>query len=357
MHIKRSAALAAAVLLAAAACSSEESGGAPEERYYLSLGDSLAVGVQPDGEGGFEETTDGYTDALYRTLKDGRPSLRHERMGCGGEDTTTFKDGGLELCGERYTEGTQLAQAERFLEEHRGQVDLVTIDIGGNNFTGCVDLGGGGPEAPEGAVAEPEESEGPEGSEGSEESGDSGNGGTPDVELDRDCVEDGLDRLEEEVPEITSRLRAAAGPDVQIIGMTYYNPFLAAMLLEDSGSESDGDGDGDGGDGDGGDGGGDADSPADDELVDYATDVLLEMNDILRSSYSDADMQVADVEEAFESQNFEESGDGDSDMPTNVQYICDYTWMCNTQDGPDIHTNQAGAQHIARTFERLVEAG
>lgn len=346
MHIKRSAALAAAVLLAAAACSSEEPGGASGERYYLSLGDSLAVGVQPDGEGGFEETTDGYTDALYRTLKDERPSLRHERMGCGGEDTTTFKDGGLELCGERYTEGTQLAQAERFLEEHRGQVDLVTVDIGGNNFTGCVDLGGGGPEAPEGAVAEPEEPE---------EGEDSGDGGTPDVELDRDCVEDGLERLEEEVPEITSRLRAAAGPDVQIIGMTYYNPFLAALLLEDSAADGgeDGDEEGEGAQ----DGGGDGDSPAEDELVDYATDVLVEMNDILRTSYSDAGMQVADVEEAFESENFEVPEDGDSDMPTNVQYICDYTWMCNTEDGPDIHTNQAGAQHIAQTFERLVEAG
>ncbi|MDA2805963.1 SGNH/GDSL hydrolase family protein [Nocardiopsis suaedae] len=332
MHIKRSAALAAAVLLAAAACSSEEPGGASQERYYLSLGDSLAVGVQPDGEGGFEETTDGYTDALYRTLKDDRPSLRHERMGCGGEDTTTFKDGGLEPCGERYTEGTQLAQAERFLEEHRGQVDLVTVDIGGNNFTGCVDLGGDGDDG---------------------DDGESGDGGTPDVELDRDCVEDGLDRLEEEVPEITSRLRAAAGPDVQVIGMTYYNPFLAALLLEDSGDSGDGGGES----GDGGDGDGDEDPSAEDEMVDYATGVLVEMNDILRSSYSDAGMQVADVEEAFESENFEVPEDGDSDMPTNVQYICDYTWMCNTEDGPDIHTNQAGAQYIAQTFERLVEAG
>lgn len=357
MHIKRSAALAAAVLLAAAACSSEEPGGASEERYYLSLGDSLAVGVQPDGEGGFEETTDGYTDALYRTLKDERPSLRHERMGCGGEDTTTFKDGGLELCGERYTEGTQLAQAERFLEEHRGEVELVTVDIGGNNFTGCVDLGDGGPEVPEGAAAEPEESgEDADSGDGADGGGDDGgDGGTPDVELDRDCVEDGLERLEEEVPEITSRLRAAAGPDVQIIGMTYYNPFLAAMLLEDSGADG-ADGDEDGGDEDGGDGEG-GDAPAEDEMVDYATDVLVEMNDILRSSYNDAGMQVADVEESFESQNFEVPEDGDSDMPTNVQYICDYTWMCNTQDGPDIHTNQAGAQYIAQTFERLVEAG
>ncbi|WP_017558313.1 SGNH/GDSL hydrolase family protein [Nocardiopsis baichengensis] len=347
MHITRSAALAAAVLLAAAACSSGESGGAAEERYYLSLGDSLAVGVQPDGEGGFEETTDGYTDALYRTLKDGRPSLRHERMGCGGEDTTTFMDGGLEACGERYTEGTQLAQAERFLEENRGRVDLVTLDIGGNNFTGCVDLGGGSGASEDGG--------------GAEDAEDEDTGGSPEVDVDRACVDEGLDRLKEEVPEITSRLRAAAGPDVQIIGMTYYNPFLAAMLLEESG---DGAGAPDGPDGpDGGDGAsGDeeaeeaegADS-SEDELVDYATDVLVEMNGVLRTSYSDAGIQVADVEESFESENFAPA-EGEADMPTNVKNICDYTWMCNTEDGPDIHTNQAGALYIAETFEQLVES-
>lgn len=349
MHITRSAALAAAVLLAAAACSSDGSGGAPGERYYLSLGDSLAVGVQPDGAGGFEETTDGYTDALYRALKDGRPSLRHERMGCGGEDTTTFMDGGLEACGERYTEGTQLAQAERFLEENRGRVDLVTLDIGGNNFTGCVDLGSGGSDGPE-------ESEGSEGSTGS-----AGSGGTPEVDVDRDCVDEGLDRLREEVPEITSRLRAAAGPDVQIIGMTYYNPFLAAMLLEGSGDDaedadrSDGSDGGDGASDDAGAEGSDEAAPSEDELVDYATGVLAEMNDVLRTSYSDAGFQVADVEESFESENFEPAED-DADLPTNVKNICDYTWMCNTEDGPDIHTNQAGALYIAETFERLVDS-
>ncbi|MFW5416252.1 SGNH/GDSL hydrolase family protein [Nocardiopsis sp. CNT-189] len=313
MRFGRATALAAAVALAAAGCTAGPeaaggSGGSPGtgERYYLSLGDSLSVGIQPDGEGGHEETSDGYTDVLFRSLHDGDPSLRHERMGCAGETSTTFISGGLEACGERYGGESQLVWAEDFLERNRGRVDLVTVDIGGNNFLGCVGL-----EAAAGPGQE--------------------------VDVDRQCVRDGLDRLEEEAPEIASRLRAAAGPDVRIVGMNYYNPFLAALLLEDP-VDLEGKG-----------------GPR--ELADYSTEVLAEVNGVLRTAYTDAGFEVADAAEAFGTGDSEVPEGSETGLPANVQAVCDYTWMCDAAAGPDIHTNRAGAQRLAGAFEPLVEAG
>ncbi|WP_052745557.1 GDSL-type esterase/lipase family protein [Allosalinactinospora lopnorensis] len=298
----------AATLLVSSCSAEEEDQAGTGERYYLSLGDSLSVGLQPDDDGKLRETSDGYTDALYRRLFDRDSTLDHKRLGCGGEDTTTFLSGGREGCD--YDEGSQLAAAENFLERHGGQVALVTLDIGGNNFTGCA----------------------------YDQDGD------VDADLDTECVQEGLDRMEEEIPQIAARLREAAGADVQIVGMTYYNPFVAALLLDNVNAEVTDDEDDD-----------NRNEPSNEELAEYSTDALLEMNDVLRSVYEEAGVEVADVEQTFNADEFDVPPDSDTDMPANVQSVCDYTWMCNTDRGPDIHTNQAGANEIAKTFDEVVE--
>ena len=38
-----------------------------------------------------------------------------------------------------YPEGSQLAAATAFLAAHKGSVDLITIDNGGNDYLGCLD--------------------------------------------------------------------------------------------------------------------------------------------------------------------------------------------------------------------------
>jgi lysophospholipase L1-like esterase len=308
---------AAAVVVLATGCGGgdgEESAAAPS--YYLSLGDSLTVGVQPDENGHPRQTSEGYTDVLYRTLYDSDSTLRHERMGCGGEDTTTFVEGGLPDCDKRYEHGSQLEEAEAFLAGHEGQVDLVTLTIGGNNFTSCVE----GVRDPGGGADVPE-----------------------DVGINEECVADGLERVETEVPVIAERLRAAAGPDTQIVGMTYYNPFLALLLLdgEPAGSA-------------GATAGPDAEATGGDELAERAVDTLTRLNESLTASYSAAGIDVADVGAAFESTNAEVPADSDTGMPANLQNICDHTWMCNTDRGPDIHTNKAGAKEIAEVFAEQV---
>ncbi|MBE2998914.1 SGNH/GDSL hydrolase family protein [Nocardiopsis sp. HNM0947] len=306
------AALTAVLALAAASCSvpgSEEDEGTGADRY-LSVGDSLTVGVQPDGEGLPEQTDEAYTDFLTASLAEEGHELEHQRAGCRGETTSSFLEGGNPACGDRYDGGSQVETAEDFLEENEGDVELITLSLGINNLAGCfeqVDLS---------------------------DPADASN-------LDTDCVEEGLEQVEDELPEVTERLREAAGPDTQIVGMTYYNPFLAPWAVEHVDDPDPGTPGGELPDGRG--------------VVDYAVGVLEQLNDTLRSAYAEQDIDVADVEARFDSGEFDVPQESTTGLPLNVQRVCDWTWMCDTDVGPDIHTNAEGAREIARVHEEQVE--
>src|ERR1035437_7768777 len=98
--------------------------------YYLSLGDSLSTGVQPIGPESWQFRTDeGYSDQLAELARQRLPGLQVVKLGYPGESTTTMIDGSL---GE-YAHGSQLGEALAFLNEHRGSVAFVTIDIGFND--------------------------------------------------------------------------------------------------------------------------------------------------------------------------------------------------------------------------------
>jgi len=152
--------------------------------YYLSLGDSLAQGIQPAPAGNDVRTRSGYPDQLAGRLRGLIPGLRLVKLGCSGETTSTMIHGGI--C--RYPAGSQLAEAARFLRSHRGRVALVTIDIGANDPNSCV-LG-----------AQPLSVPG--------------------------CLYHRVPEIERNLSAILARLRAAAGSRVLIVGMTYYVPEL-----------------------------------------------------------------------------------------------------------------------------------
>lgn len=133
------AAIAAGGLAAAATPAS-----AAPTRYLLSLGDSLAQGFQPDAHGKGRETNEGYADQLYATLRRQIPGLRLVKLGCPGDTTTSMRTGhGNEKSARVFhcdrKGGSQLTAAERFLEAHhaRGEVALITLDIGANDVDGC----------------------------------------------------------------------------------------------------------------------------------------------------------------------------------------------------------------------------
>ena len=162
---------------------------APAAPYYLALGDSLAVGIQPNASGVLVPTNRGYVDDLYALYRLRQPNLRLAKLGCSGETTSSMLNGGV--CA--YTLGSQLADAVQFIKTHR--VAFITLSIGGDNVLRCFSLGG----------------------------------------IDPTCVENGLGAVGPDLSQILAMLRGAAGPAVPIAGMNYYDPFLAAWTLGPAG--------------------------------------------------------------------------------------------------------------------------
>jgi lysophospholipase L1-like esterase len=190
------ASLAAVALAAVAPPAPAAAARKPAARYYLALGDSLAQGMQPDPAGIVRNTNEGYADQLYTVEKQRIPNLRLVKLGCGGETTTSIITGrgnpDAILLGCARTGGSQLAAAVRFLRRHRhrGEVALVTLDIGANDVVGCA------------------------------------SGSTFSIS----CVVRGVERIHNNLPVIMRRLRRAAARGVPMASMTLYDPFLQLWL-------------------------------------------------------------------------------------------------------------------------------
>jgi lysophospholipase L1-like esterase len=152
--------------------------------YYLALGDSLAIGIQPSANGDVA-TNQGYADDLFAVFRTRIPGLNLAKLGCSGETTTTMIQGGI--CS--YPQGSQLAAAVSFIETHH--VALVTLDIGANDIDHCISTSG----------------------------------------IDPVCVETATTTVASNLPQILTELRTATGPDTLIVAMNYYDPFLAAWTL------------------------------------------------------------------------------------------------------------------------------
>jgi len=183
-------AFAAAVAAAVTACSGPVTSAGSHAKpipasYYLALGDSLSLGVQPNATGASVETQQGYPDQLYAALRPRHPGLRLVKLGCPGETTSTMIDGGI--C--QYSGGSQLAAAVAFLRAHRGHVLLITVDIGANDLEDC--------------------------------------GSQSNLIKVLSCFVTDMPGAVSRLATIMARLRTAAGPSVRIVGMSYYLPALA----------------------------------------------------------------------------------------------------------------------------------
>jgi lysophospholipase L1-like esterase len=192
------AVLVTAVAMTALACAASSSAARhPSARtsYYLALGDSLSVGVQPDAAGKSLPTGQGYASQLYAVLHAGDPGLRLVKLGCSGETTHTMIDGGI--C--TYPARSQLAEAVSFLRAHRGRISLITIDIGANDPDSCITR------ASLGAAVS--------------------------------CVTRSFPQTVANLTKIMSSIRPAAGGKVRIIGMNYYVPALSQWRDGPSGQQ------------------------------------------------------------------------------------------------------------------------
>jgi lysophospholipase L1-like esterase len=248
-------------------------------QYYLALGDSLAVGVQPASNGTLVETNQGYVDDLYGFLRKSAPGLRLQKLGCSGETTTTMLYGGS--C---YGLSSQLQQAVAFLHTHR--VALITLDIGGDDILHCFSLSGPDPV----------------------------------------CLGGGFAAVNANLPNILTQLRAAA-PGVPIVGMNYYDPFLAAWTLGAAGQL----------------------------IAAQSLALTLQFNTVLEGWYDAASIPVADVAAAYRITN--PTPVPIVGLPLNVFLELSLTWIgAPPPVGPDIHPNALGYAVIAGAFVNTIAA-
>ena len=250
--------------------------------YYLALGDSLATG-------GGATPGHGYVDDLYAQAKLEMPGLQLENLGCGGDSTTRMVHGGL--C-HNYTTGNQLGDAEAFLRAHPGQVSFVTIDVGGDDVVGCALSG----------------------------------------TVDPTCATNATNAIETNLPIIMSGLRAAGG-SIPIVGMTYYDPILAAWY---SGAWFHG--------------------PTSAATARASVPLLRSLNTELTGIYAQYGAPVADVQKPFQSGDWKLTGTylGQT-LPQNVADICNWTHMCMTGGtNPNIHTTDYGHSLITAAYEKVL---
>lgn len=236
--------------------------------WYLALGDSLAAGYQP---GSGDDKTGGYVGRVLADVRAESPKTTLVNLACSGETTVTLLAGGV--CAYRH--GSQLAQAVDFLEDHARFTRLVTIDIGANDITGCAASG----------------------------------------TLEQGCVVATVGRVATNLAAALSAIRAVA-PEVPIVVLDYYDPFLAAWLTGPSGQE----------------------------LATASVAAAGAFNGAIAAVAGRARAHVALVSAAFETSTW--APDAATGLPTNVARICAWTWMCSLGD---IHANDAGYAVLART--------
>lgn len=186
------AAAALALSVTGIAAVSPSGASAKTMMYHVALGDSYAEGYQPGYPASQLETLHGYNNQVDALLKPKHP-MTLENFGCGGATTTSILHSidcpAYAAHGVHYPTTTQAAAALAFISAHPGQIGLITISIGGNDFDNCI--------------------------------------GQTDAVT---CVSNAMAPMKANVETLVSELRAAAGPTVAMIATTYPDVVLGAWV-------------------------------------------------------------------------------------------------------------------------------
>lgn len=166
----------------------------PVSAFYLAIGGSGSLGVQPTaGYPKGERTDEGYADYLVAAEATNGVTLDLHEIGCSGETTYSMLHGG-DHCYS--SPDTQLNEAISFLQAHQNENGLVTIDLGFNDLLPCVH----------------------------------------DHWRSSTCVGRQLGAVRTQLTEIVGLLEDAAGPDVEFVGVGHYDPYLADTLRDREGA-------------------------------------------------------------------------------------------------------------------------
>jgi lysophospholipase L1-like esterase len=249
--------------------------GGGEPQYYVSLGDSYASGYQPNPAGGpGANTDDGFAYQVPGIAAEAGYDLELVNFGCGGATTTSIlespgcPEGALGPDADSYDGESQADAAEAFLEEHQGEVALVTVSIGGNDVTSCA--------AEADAVG---------------------------------CVATAVEGIEANLSELMPRLRAAAGSDTVIVGTTYPDVILGGYLSDDPGVQQ----------------------LAELSIVafeDFINPALQEQYEAVDGVFVDVTAATGAYGPFDETTTLEPYGE----IPVPVAQVCELTWYCEFQD-------------------------
>jgi lysophospholipase L1-like esterase len=161
--------------------------------FYLDIGGSASVGYQPTADSPHGQRTDsGYANYLVAHEAGRGITLQLDEIGCAGETTEAMLTGG-DACYP--PPDSQLNEAIEFLNSHRDESVLVTVDLGFNDILPCLQ----------------------------------------DQRVNRTCVGAHMATVRSQLPEILSALKAAASPNVVFVGVGHYDPYLAYSLEGPSG--------------------------------------------------------------------------------------------------------------------------
>lgn len=163
-------------------------GGAATKGFYLDIGASASLGIQPNGIPAHNghRTKTGYANDIVNLEHAKGVDLELQQVGCAGETVQSML-GRAHHCYNK--PNRQLVVATQYLVAHQGQVGLVTIDLGFNNLRACLWP----------AVSE-------------------------------SCVAQGLAYVRRDLPRVLTALKKVAGPNVHFVGIEYADPFLANYL-------------------------------------------------------------------------------------------------------------------------------
>jgi lysophospholipase L1-like esterase len=288
--------LALAVLVTFVALSGLASAASRPHTYYLALGDSLSVGVQPDPTGKSLETDQGYADQLFTIERKHVPNLKLVKLGCPGDTTESMLTGhGNETNAQFFhcdrSGGSQLTAAEQFLRAHHhpGEVPLVTIDIGANDVDGCA---------------------------------------APGVNVGQ-CVAAGEASIKRNLPPILRAIKKAAPAGTVLAGMTLYDPILAGYFSAD---------------------------PSVKALALASVSLARLINGVIADANTAAGYKTADVADAFKTYDTTANVPYNGTLvPVNVATVCSWTWACTPPpSGPNIHANKNGYAVIANAFSKAI---
>jgi hypothetical protein len=277
-------------VLGATADSAAAGADVPAATYYLALGGSASVGFQPviRHPHGWPTHT-GYANDLVAAEHARWPDLTLVDLGCPGESTNTFINGG-DRC--HYGAGSQLQTALSFLSATPGTV-LMTVDLGFNDVEPCLRH----------------------------------------QVVDQACVDNAIATTRDQLTEILPMLRAAGGPDLHIIGVGHYDPFLGDALHGAPGLA----------------------------FALQTIGVITRLNDTLRSTYAAEGIPMANVADAFEMNSAVPTtgpgiGTPPSTVPRDVARVCELTWMCTPSPfGPNPHPNDEGYRVISNAIAATID--